>query len=75
MIIYADFRTSFDLPPWWTSLDMSLRWEEQIWCLNSNIIGLKLVPLCLGNWAQVAWTYAYVEFRHPECHPNSFMYS
>ena len=50
---------------------MSLRQEEQIWCLNSNIIALKLVSLCLGNWAQVAWTYAYIEYRHPECHPNS----
>ena len=58
MLIYANFRIFFDLPSWWASLDMSLRQEEQIWRLNSNIIGLNLVPLCLGNWAQVAWTYA-----------------
>ena len=58
MLIYANFHVFSDLPSWWTSLDMFLRQEEQIWHLNSNIIGLKLVPLCLGNWAQVAWTYA-----------------
>ena len=75
MLIYAHFHTSFDLSPKWTSLDMSLRREEQIWHLNSNKIGLKSVPLCLGNWAQVAWTYADVEYRHPECHPNSSLYS
>ena len=43
MFIYANLHTSFDLPPWWTSLDMSLRGEEQIWCLNANTIGLNLV--------------------------------
>ena len=58
MLIYANFRIFFDLPSQWTSLEMSLSQEEQIWRLNSNIIGLKSVPLCLGNWAQVAWTYA-----------------
>ena len=75
MLIYANFRTFFDLPSLWTSLDMFLRREEQIWHLNSNIIGLNLVLLCLGNWAQVAWTYAYIEYRHPEHHPNSSLYS
>ena len=54
---------------------MSLRREEQIWRLNSDILALKLVPLCLGYWAQVAWTYAYVEYRQPEYHPNSYIYS
>ena len=27
---------------------------------------LNTVPLCFGIWAQVAWTYAYIEYRHPE---------
>ena len=75
MLICANSRIFSDLLSWWTSLGMSLSQEEQIWCLNNNTIGLKSVPLCLGNWAQVAWTYAYIEYRHPERHPNSFIYS
>ena len=71
MLIYANFHIFFNLSSYWTS-HMSVRWKEQIWHLSSNIIGLKLLPLCLGNWAQVAWTYAYIEYRHPECHPNNF---
>ena len=31
---------------------------------------LNTVPLCFGIWAQVAWTYVYIEYRHPERHPN-----
>ena len=23
-----------------------------------------------GFWAQVAWTYVYIEYRHPKRHPN-----
>ena len=75
MLIYANFHIFFDLPSYWTSLGLSLSWEEQIWHLYSNIIGLNTVPLGLGIWAQVAWTYAYIEYRHPEHHPNSSLYS
>ena len=27
---------------------------------------LSAVPLCFGFCAQVAWTYDYIEYRHPE---------
>ena len=75
MLIYANFHIFFALPSKWTSLGLSLSQEEQIWHLYINLIGLKSVPLCLGIWAQIAWTYAYIEYRHPEHHPNSSLYS
>ena len=70
MQIYANFCVFFYLPSYWTSLGLSLSQEEQIYHLHINLIGINTVPLCFGFWAQVAWTYVYIEYRHPEHHPN-----
>ena len=64
MLIYANYHIFF-----------ISHLSGQIWCLYSNIIGLNAVPLCFGFGAQVAWTYVYIEYRHPEHHPNSSFYS
>ena len=45
MPIHAKFPNIFDpSTEWkWTVLDLSLGWEEQIWCLHSDLIGLGTV--------------------------------
>ena len=60
MLIYAKFSCIFQF------LDL----VDIAWCLHINLIVLNTVPLCFGFWAQVAWTYAHIEYMHPERHPK-----
>ena len=46
MLIYANICTLLifsDSLTQWTVLGLSLSWEEQIWCLHSDLIGLGSV--------------------------------
>ena len=70
MLIYAKFSCIFQSPnlvdiPWSVP-----KLERTNMALHINLIGLNTVCLCFDFWAQVAWTYVYVEYRNPECHPN-----
>ena len=70
MLIYVKFLCIFLFSNLVESLGLSLSQEEQIWLLHINLIGLNTVPLCFGFWAQDAWTYAHIEYRHPKHHPQ-----
>ena len=38
MLIYANFLTTFAVLAQWTVLDLSLSWNEQIWCLYNVLL-------------------------------------
>ena len=45
MLIYADEQSFLALLLQWTSLRVSIRWEEQIWYLNMKSIEEKTLPV------------------------------
>ena len=54
MLIYTKFSCIFQPFNLMDILWSVLSWEEQIWYLHINLIGLNTVPLCFGFWAQIA---------------------
>ena len=50
MMIYVKFLDIFYHLTQWTSLDLSLSWEEQIWYLHNNLIGLSTVPVIFWHF-------------------------
>ena len=49
MLIYANVQFFLALLLQWTSLGMSLKQGEQIWCLNMNSIEEKTLPIIPYN--------------------------
>ena len=41
MLMYIDYEISFVPLLHWTPLGVSVKWEEQIWCLNIKAMELK----------------------------------
>ena len=71
MLIYAKFLYIFQSPnlvdiPWSVP---KLKRTNMV-STYQFFLDLNTVPLCFGFWAQVAWTYAHIEYRHHEWHPK-----
>ena len=61
MLIYTNAQFFFALLLHWKSLGVSLKWGEQIWCLNMESIKEKTLPVNPTISAQVTWTHTQIE--------------
>ena len=60
------FHVFFNPLTQWTSLGLSLGWEEQNMVSTYHFYRFKYSTPMFGFCAQVAWTYTHIEYRHPE---------